>query len=255
MKLQGRTALVVGASRNIGKATAIAYARQGANLALLARQSSEELEVVAQTCHAFGVHVLTFLADTTLPEQVTDVVGQTLTEFGQIDVLMNCASLRPRGSIQQLSYEDFHHVIALDLYAPFYLCKAVIPAMVERGKGSIIMMGGLATYRDVFGTSTAHVAGKHALAGFVKALAREVGPSGVRVNLLNVSHVDTERQHPEWYQSDTEARTRAEVELAQAPLHRLGHVEEIANAAVFLASDDSSYVTGTGLLCSGGRGI
>jgi 3-oxoacyl-[acyl-carrier protein] reductase len=255
VKLKGRTALVAGASRNVGRATALRFAQEGADLIINARESRKELEAVAQECRAFGVRVLPLLADVSDYNQVNKMVSDGLGEFGKIDILMNTVAIRPKGTIQELSYEEFHKVIALDVHAAFYLCKAIVPGMTERRTGSIIMMGGLATYQTSDQSSTAHIAGKHGLAGFVKALAREVGPHGVRANVINVSFLDTDRPHPEWYPDEGGMPQRNPENLRQSALRRPGRPEEVANVALFLASDESSYVTGAAILCSGGRGI
>jgi NAD(P)-dependent dehydrogenase (short-subunit alcohol dehydrogenase family) len=255
MKLKGRVALIAGASRNVGRATALAFAREGADLILNARTSGDDLEEVAEECRALGVKALPVLADVADYNQVNDMVAQALAEFEVIDILFNSVAIRPKGTIQELSYEEFHRVIALDVHAAFYLCKAIVPGMEERRRGSIIMIGGLASYLAANRSSTAHIAGKHGLAGFVKSLAREVGPYNVRANLINVSLLDTERRHPEWYpHADGIPQTLPE-HLLESPLRRAGKPEEVAEVAVFLASDSSSYVTGGAILCSGGRGV
>lgn len=256
MKLEGRTALVAGASRNVGRATAIAFAREGADLILNARTSGAELEEVAGACRALGVKVQVALADVADYHQVNEMVAKGLEEFGKIDILMNSVAIRPKGTIVELTYEEFDKVIVLDIHAAFYLCKAIVPGMMERRNGSIIMMGGLATYLAADKSSTAHIAGKHGLAGFVKALAKEVGTYNVRANILNVSLLDTERRNPEWYPHAEAGQVQQHAgHLAESPMGRPGRVEEVANAAVFLASDDSSYMTGSALQCTGGRGI
>jgi 3-oxoacyl-[acyl-carrier protein] reductase len=256
VKLEGRTALLAGASRNVGRATALAFAREGAHLILNARESGDELESVAEECRALGARVLTVLADVSDYNQVNAMVDQGLAEYGKIDVLFNSVAIRPKGTIQELSYEQFHKVIELDIYAAFYLCKAVVPGMIEQRRGSIIMMGGLATYLAAARSSTAHIAGKHGLAGFAKSLAREVGEHNVRVNIVNVSLLDTERRHPEWYPYAEDGKVqRLPEHLRDSALGRPGTTDEVANAVLFLASDDASYITGASLLCSGGRGI
>lgn len=256
MRLEGRTALVAGASRNVGRAIALAFAREGADLILVARESGEDLEAVAKECRDKGVRVLPALADVGDYNQVNEMVDKGLAEYGKIDILMNCVSIRPKGTIVELSYEEFHRVIELDIHAAFYLCKATVPGMMERRYGSIVMMGGLATYMAADRSSTAHIAGKHGLAGFVKSLAKEVGRYNVRANLLNVSLLDTERRHPEWYpHAEGGIVQKFPEHLSASPLARPGQVEEVASAALFLASDDASYVTGAALLCTGGRGI
>lgn len=255
MKLKGRVALVAGASRNVGKATALRFAQEGADVILNARESGNDLEAVAQECRALGVRALPLIADVSDHEQVNKMVADGLQEFGKIDILMNSVAIRPKGTIQELSYEEFHKVIALDIHAAFYLCKAIVPGMIERRTGSIIMMGGLATYQTSDQSSTAHIAGKHGLAGFVKALAREVGRYGIRANLINVSSLDTERPHEEWYPDPGGKPQWNPENLRQSALGRPGRPEEVANVALFLASDESSYVTGGAVLASGGRGI
>jgi 3-oxoacyl-[acyl-carrier protein] reductase len=256
VKLEGRTALIAGASRNVGRATALAFAHEGADLILNARSSGDELDAVAEDCRAAGAKVQTALADVADYNQVNDMVATGLQEFGKIDILMNSVAIRPKGTIVELTYEEFDKVIVLDIHAAFYLCKAIVPGMMERRRGSIIMMGGLATYLAADKSSTAHIAGKHGLAGFVKSLAKEVGTYNVRANILNVSLLDTERRNPEWYPHADDGLVQQHLgHLAESPLRRPGQVEEVARAAVFLASDDSSYMTGSALQCTGGRGI
>jgi NAD(P)-dependent dehydrogenase (short-subunit alcohol dehydrogenase family) len=255
VKLKGRVALIAGASRNVGRATALRFAQEGADLALVARETGKDLEAVAEECRAFGVRALPLLADVSDHEHVNKMVAEALKAFGKIDILFNSVAIRPKGTIQELTYEEFDRVIKLDVHAAFYLCKAIVPGMIERGSGSIIMMGGLATYQTSDQSSTAHIAGKHGLAGFVKALAREVGRYGIRANVINVSSLDTERTHREWYPDPGGKPQWNPENLKQSALGRPGRPEEIANVALFLASDDASYVTGGAVLASGGRGI
>lgn len=256
MKLEGKVALIAGASRNTGRACAIAFAREGADVVLNARSSVDELEEVAEACRALGAKVQVALADVADHEQVNEMVARAHEQFGHIDVLMNSVAIRPKGTIIELTYEEFNRVIVLDIHAAFYLCKAIVPGMMERRAGSIIMMGGLATYMAADKSSTAHIAGKHGLAGFVKALAKEVGVYNVRANILNVSLLDTQRRNPEWYPHADVGLVQQHVgHLAESPMGRPGQIEEVAKSAVFLASDDSSYMTGAALQCTGGRGI
>lgn len=256
MKLEGQVALIAGASRNTGRASAIAFAREGADLILNARSSEDELEEVAEACRALGAKVQVALADVADHEQVNEMVARAHDEFGRIDVLLNSVAVRPKGTILELTYEEFNRVIVLDIHAAFYLCKAIVPGMMDRRRGSVIMMGGLATYMAADKSSTAHIAGKHGLAGFVKALAKEVGVYNVRANILNVSLLDTQRRNPEWYpHADAGLVQQHAGHLAESPMGRPGRLEEVAKSAVFLASDDSSYMTGAALQCTGGRGI
>lgn len=252
MRLQGKTALIAGASRNIGKAIALTFAREGADLILVARTTGDELEQVARECEGFGVQALPLLADVGNPEEVNRAAQLGLDRFGKVDVLVSVAAIRPHRPFWEISYDEWHRVFAVNLHSTFYLAKALAPGMMERGAGgSIIALGGLASLTSQ--PIRAHVvASKTGLYGLIKSLALELGPYGVRANLIAVGFIGTERHHLEWYPEESNMPfTRSEVETM--PLRRTGTPQEVANAALFLASDESSYVTGDRIVCAGGR--
>ncbi|MEE8443330.1 MAG: SDR family NAD(P)-dependent oxidoreductase [Dehalococcoidia bacterium] len=252
MQLSGKTALVSGSSRNIGKATALAFAREGSDLILVARETGDELEQVAAECEALGVRALPLLADVGDHEQVNAMVKKGLDHFGQIDILVCNAAIRPHQPFWEISYEDWHRVFAVNLHSAFYLAKAVTPGMMERGHGgSIIAMGGLASVTSQ--PLRAHVvASKTGLYGLIKSMALELGPYGIRANLIAVGVIDTERRHPEWYPEADGQPQRAEGVVQSTPLRRAGSPQEVADVALFLASDNSSFVTGDRIICAGG---
>ena len=254
MKLESKTALISGASRSIGKAIALAFAQEGADLIINARESGQELEAVAEECRALGAQVLPVMADISDHEQVNRMVQQGLGKFGKIDILVTCAAVRPKWSIVDISYEEWHRILGVDLHGVFYLCKAIVPGMMERRSGGIIAFGGGATYKANNANMSHHFAAKHGLAGFIKGLSYELGPYGIRVNLLNPGTIDTERRHPEWYPESPGGQAHRDPQkLRTIPLGRPGRVEELASVALFLASDESSFVTGASISCSGGR--
>jgi len=121
MKLRGKTALITGASRNVGKAIALTFAGEGADLIINASESVQELEAVAQECCALGVQTLPLVADVSDPGQVNQMVQQGLAKFGKVDILVSNAAIRPRKPILEISYEEWHRVLAVDLHATFYL--------------------------------------------------------------------------------------------------------------------------------------
>jgi len=252
MRLKGKTALVTGASRNIGRAVALAFAAEGADLLLNTRVNGDELGAVAAECRKAGVRAVPVLADVGDAAAVEAMVGQALAELGAIDVLVCNAAIRPHRAITETSLDDWHRVLAVNLHSAFYLARAVVPAMKERRRGSIIAIGGQSSLTGRPNTA-AVTAAKTGLLGLVRALAAELGPFGVRANMVIPGFMDTERRYAEWYPEFRAAPPRAPEQLKAIPLGRLGRPEEIADACVFLASDASAYVTGDTIRVMGGR--
>jgi 3-oxoacyl-[acyl-carrier protein] reductase len=262
MRLKGKTALIAGASRNIGKAIALTFAREGANLVPVASKMSDELKQVARECEAYGVQTLPVAADVGNHEEVNRAVQAALERFGNVEVLVCVAAIRPHKPFWEISYDEWHHVFAVNLHSTFYFAKALVPAMMKAGKGgSIVALGGMASLTAQ--PRRAHVvATKTGLYGLIKSLALELGPHGIRANLIAAGLIGTERRHPEWYpegggvplgmvssRSDGTPLGREE----GTPLGRKGTPQEVANVALFLASDESSFVTGDRIICAGGR--
>src|SRR5213594_2420306 len=254
MRLRGKTALVTGASRNIGRAIALAFAAEGADLLLNTRVNGDELEAVAADCRKAGVRAVTALGDIADAEAVGSMVAKGLAELGALDVLVCNAAIRPHKSLTETSFEDWHRVLAVNLHSAFYLARAVVPAMKARRRGSIIAIGGQSSLTGRPDTA-AVTAAKTGLLGLVRALAAELGPFGIRANMVMPGFIDTERRHAEWYPEFRQSPPGSPEELAKIPLRRLGRPEDIANACVFLASDASSYVTGDSIRVMGGRVI
>lgn len=254
MRLSGRTALITGASRNIGRAIALAYAAEGADLLLNTRTNGDELEAVAAQCRKAGVRVVTALADVADAAAVQAMVSRGLGELGAIDVLVSNAAIRPHTSLTDTTVEDWHRVMGVNLHSAFYLARAVVPAMKERRRGSIIALGGLSSVTGRPNTAAVTTA-KTGLLGLVRALAAELGPFGIRANMVMPGYIDTERRYAEWYPEFKQTPPGSPEQLKQIPLGRLGRPEDIADACVFLASDASAYVTGDTLRVMGGRFI
>ena len=250
--LRGKTALITGASRNIGRAIALAFAAEGADLVLNTRANRDELEAVAAACRKAGVRAVPVLADVSDAAAVEAMVGRGIAELGAVDVLVCNAAIRPHKPLTETSLEEWHHVMAVDLHSAFYLARAVVPAMKERGRGSIIALGGQSSLTSRPNTA-AVTAAKTGLLGLVRALAAELGPFGIRANMVAPGFIDTERRYAEWYPEFRPAPPGAPDQLKEIPLRRLGRPEDIADACVFLASDASAYVTGDVIRVMGGR--
>ncbi len=254
MRLAGKTAFVTGASRNIGRAIALAFAAEGADLVLNTRVNREELEAVVEECRKHGVRVVPVLGDIADAGAVDTMVRRGLAELGAIDVLVCNAAIRPHKSLMDTSLEDWHHVLGVNLHSAFYLARAVVPSMKERRQGSIITLGGQSSITGRPNTA-AVTAAKTGVLGLVRALAAELGPFGIRANMVIPGFIDTERRYADWYPEFRQAPPGSAEQLKHIPLGRLGRPEDVADACVFLASDASAYVTGDTIRVMGGRVI
>ena len=251
MQLKGKTALIAGAGRNNGRAIAITFAREGAELILVSRKREDELNEVKKECEKLGAKVLTSLADLSKPEEVNRIVKQGLDHFGKVDVSVSVAGIRRHKDFWDISVEEWLEVFAVNLHSTFYLAKALAPSMMKRKTGNIIALGGLASMTSQ--PQRAHVvASKTGLYGLIKSLALELGPYGIRANLIALSLIANVRLNPEWYPERKDDPKNSK-EIAGTALKREGTREEVANVALFLASDQSSYVTGDRIICAGGK--
>jgi NAD(P)-dependent dehydrogenase (short-subunit alcohol dehydrogenase family) len=250
--LKGKTAFVTGASRNIGRAIALAFAAEGADLVLNTRVNQAELDGVADECRKAGARVVAVLGDIGDAAAVDAMVRQGIEALSAIDVLVCNAAIRPHTSLTETTLEDWHRVMAVDLHSAFYLSRAIVPGMKERRRGSIIALGGQSALTGRPNT-TAVTAAKSGLLGLMRALAAELGPFGIRANMVVPGFIDTERRYAEWYPEFQQRPPGAPEQVKEIPLRRLGRSEDIADACVFLASEASSYVTGDTIRVMGGR--
>ncbi len=252
MRLEGKTALITGASRNIGREIAVTFAREGADVALSSLQSPLELEEVAAECRELGANTYAATADIADGDQCRRLAADSEEALGKIDVLVSNAAIRPHHPLLTVTDEDWHRVFGINLHSTFYLAKAVLPGMMERETGSIIGIGGMAAITGRPDTSTV-TAAKTGLWGLVRAIAAEFAPYNVRANMVNPGTIDTTRRNPEWFARESRRPTGADDQLRRIPLGRQGTIYDIANACLFLASDESSYITGDQLNVVGGR--
>jgi NAD(P)-dependent dehydrogenase (short-subunit alcohol dehydrogenase family) len=253
MKLEGKTALISGASRNIGREIALTFAREGADVAVLAKNNPDELEAVAEECRSIGRKALAIQCDVSDSAAVATTVATAIQTLGTIDILVSNAGIRPHKPLLEVSDEDWRAVLGVNLDATFFLIRAVLPGMIQEGSGSIMAMGGKAALTgrpDSAAVSTS----KHGLLGLIRAVAAEAGPHGIRANLINPGSILVERRNPEWYKSRKHARGSDE-HIEGIPLRRQGAVEDIAEACLYFASDASAYVTGNALNVMGGEYI
>jgi NAD(P)-dependent dehydrogenase (short-subunit alcohol dehydrogenase family) len=246
-KLDGKVALVTGSGRNIGRATVLKLAGEGADVVVNARSNQAEAEAVAAEARQLGVKALAVLADVSNKEQVDSMVNMAMSEFGKVDILINNAAIRPHKPFTELTLEDWEYVRGVVLDGGFYATRAVINSMVDHNYGRILFFTGDGAFRG--GAGRSHVsAAKMGLVGFARGLASEFAGQNIRVNVVSPGSIDTSRANPEWY-GGRPPNTDG------IPLGRQGNVDEIAATCLFLVSDDGGFITGQTLHVNGGAGF
>ena len=244
-KLDDKVALITGSGRNIGRATALKFAAEGADIIVNARSNREEAEAVAEEVRSLGRRALPVLADVSNKEQVDSMVKLALDEFGKIDILLNNAAIRPHKPFLDLTLEDWEYVRGVVLDGAFYCTQAVMPSMVEHNFGRVLFFTGDGAWGG--GAERGHVsAAKMGLIGLARSLATEFAPHNVRVNVVSPGSIDTSRANPEWYPQSRPPNASG------IPLGRQGQTDEIAATCLFLVSDDGGFITGQTLHVNGG---
>jgi 3-oxoacyl-[acyl-carrier protein] reductase len=243
--LAGRAAVITGASRGIGAATARALAARGAAVALVGRSARALDEVARQVCADGGVAV-PLVAELSDPDATADVVPRAVAQLGGLDILVNNAGILPRAArSEQLARADWDAVLALNLTAPWELASRAHPALVERGGGVIVNVTSTAAYYPSIGLAH-YCSSKAALEMTTKVLALEWARDGIRVVGIAPGRVDTDLVRPiVAYDEKRGARPN--------PLNRLGRPEEIAATIAFVCSDEAGYLTGTTVVLDGGE--
>lgn len=238
----GQVVLVSGASRGIGRALAEAFAQRGAHVVLTGRDPDR----LDETARALGPSARAFPCDVARPDDRQRLVEKVLGEFGRVDTLLNVAGVNRRGRAEQVTEEDYDFILDVNLKGAFFLSLAVGRAMLQRRRGCQINVASLTSHRPLRGIAP-YAMSKAGLAQMTRALALEWGPRGVRVNAIAPGFIPTDLTRPLW--ENPEMRAWAE---HHTPLGRLGHPEDLAGAALFLASDAARFVTGQVLYVDGG---
>lgn len=236
MSLQGKVALVTGGGSGIGRASALTFAKHGARV-VVADLNRESAEGAKQEIEQGDGAALAFAVDVADSRAVDDLVAKTVAACGQIDILMHTAGIGPRKPVLEMSDQEWHQVIGVNLDGTFYVTRAVARAMVERGSGTMILM---ASDRGLYGLAQGshYSASKGGVIAYTKSLALELGPKGVTVNAINPGTTDTPLARGSL--SDAEWQRR----WAQDPLGRLSLPEDIAEIALFLATSGGKFMTG-----------
>jgi 3-oxoacyl-[acyl-carrier protein] reductase len=243
--LKDKAAVITGGTAGIGKEIAMAFAREGAHVAIFgtnAERAAEVLEFLKKTYP--DQKFLVKLADVSDKKAVDQALQEILTEFGKIDILVNNAGITRDGLLMKMPEEDWDRVIAVNLKSVYNTCQALVRPMLKARSGKIINITSVVGLNGNAG-QTNYAASKAGMIGFTQSLAKEVASRGICVNCIAPGFIKTPM---------TDVLTDAQKEgiLKQVPMGRLGNAEEIANGAVFLASDWSNYITGQVLTVDGG---
>ena len=258
MKLTDQVAMVVGGARGIGAAIANTFAREGARMVVVDLEKMKpELDQVAEEIARAGGQAIALTADCTDDRQVNFVVDETLKRWGRIDILINSAGLRgPLVPVQEISQPQWDAVLAVNLTAVFLCCRAVLKVMIRQKSGSIVSISGTAG-KEGMALRGALCAAKWGLLGLTQTIAKEAGPHGVRANVICPGGMDEPdlrvmyAERAKGLGMEFSALEKSVLELT--PLRKYAQHNEVAQAALFLASSDSSHTTGEALNVSGGR--
>ena len=238
--LEGRTVLITGAGRNIGRRMAVLFAEEGANVGICTSSNMDGLDATAQEAEKAGAKVVARQVDVTDADAVAGFVDLAHREFGSVDVVVNNAVYRSEGDLLETPFEDWMRNIEVNLNGPYHMCKHAIPHMIEKKWGRIVNFSGIAPY---LGSYPGKAMVKLGIVGFTRGLAKQYGEYNISANCIGPGHIEVERDA---FQDPTKGVH------AHQPIRRSGQPDEIASLAVFLASEQGGYITGQCYLANGG---
>jgi 3-oxoacyl-[acyl-carrier protein] reductase len=242
--LEGKTALITGANRGIGRAIAVKFAEHGANVAFSDIAYNESSETLEEELRKYGVKARGFASDAASFAGGEELITKVVAEFGRVDILVNNAGITRDTLLMRMNESDWDKVIEVNLKSVFNLTKAVQKQMLGQRSGSIINMSSVVGLDGNFGQSN-YAASKAGIIGFTKSVAKEVGSRNIRVNAIAPGYIETEM-------TSNIPEEHRKVWIDRIPMKRAGKPEDVANVSLFLASDLSAYVTGQVIPVCGG---
>lgn len=242
--LQGKVALVTGASRGIGRATAIELASQGADIVANCTRESEEIKSLASEIEAMGRRFTYVIADVSVMDEAKKLIDTATATFGRVDILVNNAGITKDGLLLRMSEADFDSVIDVNLKGVFNTVKLLTPIMLKQRAGKIINMTSVVALMGNAGQAN-YCASKAGIIGLTKAAARELGSRGITVNAIAPGFINTQM-------TEVLPDAAKEAYKKQIPLGRFGEASDIAKTVVFLSSDAANYITGQVISVNGG---
>jgi NAD(P)-dependent dehydrogenase (short-subunit alcohol dehydrogenase family) len=246
MRLEGKVAIITGAGSGIGRAAALLFAREGAKLCLV----DQNAEAVAATAAEIGGDVLIRVGDVAEDGRADADAAAVLSRFGAIDVLFTAAGFSRGGTALTTAMQDWDAVMRVHVWGTWLWARAVLPTMRAAGRGSIVTVSSQLA-RAGGRNNTAYIAAKGAILSLTKTMALDYAPDGIRVNAILPGAIDTPMLNRSFARSPTPEATR-EASRQRHPLGRFGRAEEIAQAALYLASDESGFTTGSEMVVDGG---
>ena len=247
VSISGRTAIVTGSGRNIGRAIALAMAEGGANVVVNGHSDRDAVDALVAEIRLGGGRALGVMADVSAHDQVADLVEKTVAEFGSVDIAISNVGVRRKQPFLDISPEDWQLVLDTNLSPAFYMARNVIPHMQKRKWGRIIHISGFDGFWGQVTERAHNITAKAGLHGLAKALAREFGPDGITANSVVPGAIDTVRDWSQYAHQDRE-RIRSEI-----PCGRFGKTDEVAAACVFLCAETGAFVSGQAIHVNGGH--
>ncbi|WNJ98868.1 SDR family oxidoreductase [Thalassospiraceae bacterium LMO-JJ14] len=239
-----RTALITGSGRNIGRASALALAKNGINVIVNGSSNRANCDIVADEVRALGVEALVCMADVGNPADLEKMVTDGTKAFGCIDILVNNAAVRPNSPFLETGEDEWERILNIDFHAARRLARLCLPGMLENGWGRIVNFAGMNAIHGYNGRAPVSVS-KHASWGLTKSLAKEFGKQGVTTNIISPGPIAPDEAEPEM-------REHIESMVGRVPVGRLGRNEEIGAMVALLASDDGAFINGQLLQVNGG---